>query len=122
MAPVELRIIRMSLAIIWLVTGLLSLGIYPEQQSQELLARLDLHGTPARVVLYLAAALNIMLGLLTLFVTHKALWLFQALLVLIYTLLISAWLPEYWLHPFGPILKNLAVLALLWLLYRSTQV
>lgn len=115
----ELKIIRITLAVIWIVTGLLSLGIYPEQHSLELLARLSLNDTSARVALYLAAGLNIILGLLTLFITKKALWLFQALLVLIYTLLITLWLPEYWLHPFGPILKNLAVLTLLWLLYRS---
>lgn len=120
MAPIELKIIRISLATIWLVTGFLSLGIYPEQQSLELLARLGLYDTPARVMLYLAAALNIVLGLLTIFVAKKTLWLFQALLVLIYTLLITVWLPEFWLHPFGPILKNLAVLTLIWLLYRST--
>lgn len=114
----ELKIIRITLAMIWIVTGLLSLGIYPEQHSLELLARLNLYDTSARVALYLAAGLNIILGLLTLFITKKALWLFQALLVLIYTLLITLWLPEYWLHPFGPILKNLAVLSLLWLLYR----
>lgn len=110
----------MALATIWLVTGLLSLGIYPEQQSLELIARLGLFDTPARVMLYLAAALNIMLGLLTIFLPQKKLWLLQALLVLIYTLLITVWLPEFWLHPFGPILKNIAVLTLLWLLYRST--
>lgn len=115
----ELKIIRITLAMIWIVTGLLSLGIYPEQHSLELLARLNLYDTSARVALYLAAGLNIILGLLTLFITKKALWLFQALLVLIYTLLITLWLPEYWLHPFGPILKNLAVLSLLWLLYGS---
>jgi len=114
----ELKIIRITLAVIWIVTGLLSLGIYPEQHSLELLARLSLNDTSARVALYLAAGLNILLGLLTLFISKKALWLFQALLVLIYTLLITLWLPEYWLHPFGPILKNLAVLSLLWLLYR----
>lgn len=120
MSPIELKIIRLALATIWLVTGLLSLGIYPEQQSFELLALLGLHDTPARVMLYLAAALNIMLGLLTIFLPQKILWLFQVFLVLMYTLLITVWLPEFWLHPFGPILKNIAVLTLLWLLYRST--
>ena len=120
MAPIELKVIRMALATIWLVTGLLSLGIYPEQHSLELLARLGLFDTPARVTLYLAAALNIMLGLLTIFLSQKILWLLQALLVSMYTLLITVWLPEFWLHPFGPILKNIAVLTLLWLLYRST--
>ena len=120
MALIELKVIRMVLATIWLVTGLLSLGIYPEQQSLELIARLGVFDTPARVMLYLAAALNIILGLLTIFLPQKILWLLQAMLVSMYTLLITVWLPEFWLHPFGPILKNIAVLTLLWLLYRST--
>ena len=28
-----------------------------------------------------------------------------------YTVLISIWLPEFWLHPFGPLLKNIPVAA-----------
>jgi hypothetical protein len=42
-------------------------------------------------------------------------------LILGYTALISIFLPEYWLHPYGPITKNLPVLAaiaLLWSLER----
>jgi hypothetical protein len=34
-----------------------------------------------------------------------------------YTAIITLWLPEYWLHPYGPVLKNLPLLAVLWLLY-----
>jgi len=34
-----------------------------------------------------------------------------------YTAIISLRLPEYWLHPYGPVLKNLPMLAVLWLLY-----
>ena len=44
---------------------------------------------------------------MTLLMPSKALWQGQAILVLIYTVIISIWLPEFWLHPFGPILKNI---------------
>lgn len=118
MKPADLRLIRTTLAIIWLVTGMLSLGIYPQQDSLHLLSRIGLQGAPALAVLYLAATLDIVLGLLTLFMRRKILWVLQALLIFFYTVMISFWLPEFWLHPFGPILKNLAILMLLWLLYQ----
>lgn len=119
MKPQESRLVRVTLAFIWMVTGTLSLGIYPQQDSLGLISRLGLHGAPALATLYTAAALDIALGLLTLLIPKKILWAFQALLICLYTLIISFWLPEYWLHPFGPILKNLAILVLLWLLYRD---
>lgn len=118
MKPADLRLIRTTLAIIWLVTGMLSLGIYPQQDSLHLLSRIGLQGASALAVLYLAATLDIVLGLLTLFMRRKILWVLQALLIFFYTVMISFWLPEFWFHPFGPILKNLAILMLLWLLYQ----
>ena len=118
MNPADLRLMRVTLAVIWVMTGILSLGIYPQQNSLDLLSRVGLHGVPALAVLYLAAAIDIALGLLTLLVRSKILWALQGLLICLYTLIISVWLPEFWLHPFGPVLKNLAVLMLLWLLYR----
>ena len=45
------------------------------------------------------------------------LWAVQLLLIGGYTLLITIFLPEYWLHPYGPLSKNLpmmAAIALLW--------
>ena len=118
MKPADLRLIRITLAIVWLVTGVLSLGIYPQQDSLQLLSRIGLQGTPALATLYLAALLDLALGFLTLVIRRKILWAIQALLILFYTLIISFWLPEFWLHPFGPILKNLAILMLLRLLYQ----
>lgn len=119
MDAADRRLIRLTLAAMWLTTGALSLGIYPQTDSLGLLERVGLHGATALTTLYLAAALDIALGLLTLFRPGKALWQAQFALIVIYTLIISLWLPEFWLHPFGPILKNLPVLMLLWLLYKS---
>ena len=121
MRTIEERAIRLTLAIVWLVTGLLSLGIYPQQESLALLSRMGLLGTPALAALYLGATADITLGVLTLFAPNKKLWVIQALLIITYTLLISIWLTEFWLHPFGPILKNLPILMLLWLLYQHDR-
>ncbi|MNV93557.1 hypothetical protein D3C71_1882650 [compost metagenome] len=37
-------------------------------------------------------------------------------LILVYSLIISLWLPEFWAHPYGPMIKNLPMLALTTLL------
>ena len=95
--------------------------------SLALLARVGLHGNLALLALYGAAALDIALGVLTLACParhRRSLWVAQAALIAGYTLLITFSLPEYWLHPYGPISKNLPVLAaigLLWALERGRR-
>ena len=61
------------------------------------------------------AALDLLLGVLTLWPLRRQRWLWAAQIALIvgYTLIISWRLPEYWLHPYGPMIKNLPMLALL---------
>jgi len=71
------------------------------------------------LALYGAAALDLAFGALSLAPRRPAwLWTAQAALILAYTLIISVRLPEFWLHPYGPILKNLPMLAALLLLAR----
>lgn len=112
--------LRWSVALLWIWTGIVSLGLYPVADSLALLARVGLEGVPARVALYGAAALDLALGLATLLVPARRrapVWAAQLLLVAGYTGLITLFLPEYWLHPYGPISKNLpllAAIALLW--------
>ena len=121
MQPLDIKLMRCTLAIVWLVTGVLSLGIYPQRDSLELLGQVGLHDNLALLALYGAAALDIALGLLTLAAPSPLLWRAQAALVLGYSAIITLFLPEYWLHPFGPVLKNLPILLLLWLLHKHGE-
>jgi uncharacterized protein YbjT (DUF2867 family) len=105
--------LRLVLALLWIVTGLLSMCVYPVEGSLALLGHVGLEGSAARLAMYGAAMLDCLLGLATLFAPGRPLWRMQFLLVAAYTLIISIFLPQYWLHPFGPVLKNLPVLALL---------
>jgi uncharacterized protein YbjT (DUF2867 family) len=120
-----LPLLRIALAVMWLWTAAVSLGLYPIQDSLALLARVGLHGISATLALYGAALLDLALGVLTLAAPaswRRPVWAAQLLLIAGYTLLISVFLPEYWLHPYGPISKNLPVLAaigLLWALEPS---
>jgi uncharacterized protein YbjT (DUF2867 family) len=122
-----LPVLRLALALLWLWTAAVSFGLYPVQDSYALLARVGLHGAAATLALFGAAALDLVLGVLTLATParwRRAVWLVQLLLIAAYSVVISAFLPEYWLHPYGPISKNLpiaAAIALLWALERPRQ-
>jgi hypothetical protein len=114
-----LPLLRASLAFVWIVSGLVSLGLYPTADSLALLARA---GVPAALqpgVLIGAALLDLLLGLLTLWPwpRPRTLWSVQLLLIVAYTAIVTLRLPEFWLHPFGPLSKNVPMLALLGLLW-----
>lgn len=117
----DLKLMRYTLAAVWLATGALSLGIFPQQESLQLLEQVGLRGDAALVALYSAASLDVMLGILTLARPCPLLWRAQATLVLVYSVIIAICLPAYWLHPFGPVLKNLPILMLLWLLHEYEE-
>lgn len=121
MRPLELSAIRAIIALIWLATAAVSLGLYPIESSLALLDAAGLHGKIGLLALYAGAALDALLGLATLVYPRRGVWVIQAALIVTYTLILTIALPEFWLHPFGPLLKNSAVLALLWLLIRHEK-
>ena len=114
--------LRVALALLWIWTAIVSFGLYPVADSYALLARVGLHGALATAALYGAALFDLLLGVLTLWAPRRWrpwVWLAQFALIAGYTVLITFFLPEYWLHPYGPISKNLpimAAIALLWAL------
>lgn len=105
------------MAIMWIVTGVVSIWVYPVQDSFALLARTGVPPILQPLALYGAGALDILLGVLC-FVPYRRrlVWLVQIALIVFYTVMITLRLPEFWLHPYGPILKNLPILAALGLL------
>jgi uncharacterized protein YbjT (DUF2867 family) len=115
-------LLRITLGLVWIVTGLLSLGLFPREASYEMLGRAGIAPAFQPLMLDGAALLDLLLGVFTLWPPVRArwrcrLWGAQAALMALYMAVIAAALPEYWLHPFGPLLKNLPMLAVLLLLY-----
>jgi hypothetical protein len=106
-------LLRWTTAVLWIATGLLSAFVFPVRESLELLARTGLLGAAATVALYGAAAFDLALGLALFLRAPVRRWAYclQIALMLGYTVLITAFLPEYWAHPYGPVLKNLPLLA-----------
>ena len=114
-------LLRLGVAITWIVTGLVSAFVYPVDASLALLARTGLHGQLALLALYGAATLDIALGLSTLTPFRRWSYIAQLLLIAFYTLVISLRLPEFWAHPYGPVLKNLPMLAAIAALHALDQ-
>ncbi len=115
-----LPIMRLCIAAVWLWTAAVSLGLYPIADSLALLARAGIPPALAPAMLASAAGLDLALGVLTLMNLggrKRWVWVAQIALILGYSAIISLRLPEQWLHPFGPLSKNLPMLAVLALLY-----
>ncbi|WP_304010434.1 SDR family oxidoreductase [Methyloversatilis discipulorum] len=114
-----LLLLRLSIAALWIWTAVVSLGVYPVDASLALLARVGAEGLFAHLLLYGAAASDLALGVLTLTLPaamRRPLWATQIALIVFYSVVITVALPEFWLHPFGPLSKNLPLLASLVLL------
>ncbi|KQT13580.1 SDR family oxidoreductase [Ramlibacter sp. Leaf400] len=115
-----LPLLRLSLAFLWLWSALVSFGLYPVEESRELLADVGLHGAWATLALYGAGLLDLALGMLTLWAPPRWrwwVWPVQLAVVAGYTLLVTVFLPEFWLHPYGPISKNLPIMGVIVLLW-----
>ena len=112
-------LLRGALAITWIWTALCSAFVYPQAESLALLARMHLQGSAALAALYLAAALDGALGVATLARPGRRLWTMQMGLIGAYSIAAAVALPEFLWHPFGPILKNLPILALLLVLFSE---
>jgi len=114
-----LPVLRCAIALVWIFSGVVSLGLYPVEQSYAMLSRVGLTGWAASGALYGAALLDFSFGVATLIrKRRRMLWIAQATAIVLYTGIITLWLPEFWLHPFGPILKNLPLLVGIWMLYE----
>jgi uncharacterized protein YbjT (DUF2867 family) len=115
--------LRLAIAFVWIWTFVVSIGLYPRDQSLDLLARVGIEGGWAQLALVGAAFFDLALGIATLWVGARGraqwLWPLQLALIGFYTAAISIAMPEFWLHPFGPLSKNLpmcAAILLLWAL------
>lgn len=103
------------LGFIWVFSGVVSL--INIEQSRELIGLMGINGVAADVIISLAAGMDILLGVLLLIARIRP-WIIysQIAVIILYSLIISIYLPMYWLHPFAPIVKNLALLMLAWTL------
>lgn len=117
-----LPVLRWSIVAVWIITAIVSFGLYPVEASYDLLARTGIPPILQPPMLYGAASVDLLLGLGIAFLPRRRwLWLAQLALIGFYTVVIAFKLPEFLLHPYGPLTKNLPMLAAIWLLYELEE-
>jgi uncharacterized protein YbjT (DUF2867 family) len=117
-----LPVLRLSIVAVWIITAIVSYGLYPVEASYDLLARTGIPPALQPLMLYGAATFDLALGLgILLLARRRWLWLAQLGLIGFYTVVIAIKLPEFLLHPYGPLTKNLPMLAAIWLLYELEE-
>jgi uncharacterized protein YbjT (DUF2867 family) len=106
-----LPLFKFSLALLWITTGLLSAFGFPVESSYSMLNQVGIPEFLAPIFLYGAAGLDISLGVALLFSNHlRLVVILQITIMLTYTLFITTGIPEFWLHPFGPVSKNIPLI------------
>ena len=110
-----------TLSVIWIVSGLSSL--LNIEQSRELISLIGIEGNSGDTIIVTAAVGDIVLGML-LFLPQLRLLIIkvQISVIIIYSLIIAIFIPLFWLHPFAPIIKNMAMVVLaLYLLIEKKE-
>jgi hypothetical protein len=118
--PVHLEFMtRASLSFLWLFTAATSYW-WGRAVGYDALAQQNIHGELADWCINLGSFLDAVIGVWLL--TGRQLkwcYTFQIVLIVSYSILISVIAPQLWLHPFGPITKNIPIIALIFVLMRS---
>ncbi|QGW84787.1 DoxX-like family protein [Variovorax paradoxus] len=115
----DVRLLRFSLVAVWLFTAVASI-VELDGQSSRVLAEAGV-GSPlwlVRCLIIGGAAADLLTGLGLWWRPGRASYLAALVLLLVMTTAATLLQPNLWLHPLGPLLKNLPIAALLWHLYR----
>jgi uncharacterized protein YbjT (DUF2867 family) len=103
--------LRIGLALLWIVTAIVSAFVYPLEKSLAMVAGLGVSAWQATALVYGGAAVDAILGLALLLNIKPVLTgLLQLATILIFTILASFAVPEAWIEPLGPLTKNIAVI------------
>lgn len=113
------RLLRLSLVAVWLFTAFASI-VELDGQSSRVLAEAGV-ASPlwlVRCLIIGGAAADLFIGLALWWWPGRISYLAALALLLVMTAVATFLQPSLWMHPLGPLLKNLPIAALLWHLYR----
>lgn len=119
--PRDISLLRASMVAVWMATALASL-IELHGQSLQLLHSAGLrHPGLNDALIWGGIAVDLALGLALWLRPGRPVYLAALGMMGLMTLLASILLPALWLHPLGPLLKNLPIAALLWVLAENAS-
>lgn len=113
------NLMRWSLVIVWLGTALVS-WIERDGVGRDLLVQAGLNEAWIAPAVWAGIAADLALGLLLLMWPQR--WVYGAALcmMVLMTAIATALQPSLWLHPLGPLLKNIPLAAVLWALMKES--
>ncbi len=121
MTQLHLLIIRLSLAFLWLFTAFTS-AFLQRSFGVELLMSHGLNISIANGLVNLGSIVNLVLGAALLTnQRQKIICDIQVFIIISYTLILTYLEPDYWLHPFGILTKNIPILVLIFI-YKNNLI
>lgn len=117
----HLNVLRLAIGLLWLISATLPLIPRVEQRG---LYELSLFGLDSRwlyLLMYSSMLLDAVCAYLALFVAQTWAWMLQIAVVLSYSALLTFSHADLWLDPFGALLKNIPILAALFVLLQADK-
>lgn len=103
--------LRTGLALLWIATAVITGFVHPVEKSIAMVSGLGVTDGAASALVYGGAALDAALGGALLVNFRPVLvGVLQIIAMLVFTVLATIAVPQIWSEPFGPLMKNLAVL------------
>ncbi|MDO5623604.1 MAG: DoxX-like family protein [Pseudomonadota bacterium] len=113
--------LRLSLVAVWLWTAVVSVAERHGQSLQLLQAGGVGSSALAQAIIFAGAGLDAVLGIALWRWPRRAVLAAAGAAVVLMTVIATLMLPALWLHPLGPLSKNLPILAALWLLWKAER-
>ncbi len=114
------RHLRYSLVFVWLMTAAVSLWELEGQSRNLMVAGGVAHVGMANTLVVAGAMLDALLGLWLWLRPSRYAYLTALATMALMTLVATALLPQLWLHPLGPLTKNVPIAVVLWVLARKS--
>lgn len=115
------RISQITLGIVFIASGLIPLLLSDPVTRLQLLDPLPFPKNCQEPLFYGLVAMDVLCGIIALLRPSRFIWAILFIVVLGYTIIITAFAPEIWREPFGTLLKNLPILSLLWITYSLEE-
>ncbi len=115
------NLLRYSLIFVWLATALVSVLELHGQSAQLLAGISGLAPASGSMLILGGASVDAVLGLALWLKPSRAIYLAALAVMLFMTLVATVLSPWLWLHPLGPLTKNMPIAAVLLILGRRTS-
>lgn len=117
----NMKVLRWAIGLLWLISATLPFIPHVGQRGLYELSLFGLNSNWAYLLMYLSMLMDAVCAYLALFVAQSWAWLFQMTVVFSYSVLLTYSHADLWLDPFGALLKNIPILASLFVMLQADK-